>query len=216
MTGLIWKDFLVLRKTLRAYVLVFFFYAVLSLMGIFPVTGVCGCMMGMMMLLPLSTFTYDEQSKWDRCAMSLPFSRRTVVAARYLLILVIVLISAGFGFLICLLLSIQEPAAFVENLCAMMTALGAGLVLADVLFPLSYRLGPERARPYTIVIVLLIFFLIFGAYRLGFLNAFSMSWAEQLSPPRVVGLFSLIPLTALVGLGVSYLVSCKIVEKKEF
>lgn len=78
MTGLIVKDFLVMRKSIKTYILFLLFYFVMAALGIFPISFITAMVQIIIMMLPLSAFSYDELSKWDRYAFSLPLSRRAV------------------------------------------------------------------------------------------------------------------------------------------
>lgn len=57
MYGLIWKDFLVLRKTLRLYVLFLLGYLGMALLGIFDLTFVTTFCVVILMILPISAFS---------------------------------------------------------------------------------------------------------------------------------------------------------------
>ena len=72
MTGLIWKDFCVMRKALKSYLLIMMLYAVLAYMELFNYSFIITFIQVILMVLPISAFAYDEQAKWDRYAMSLP------------------------------------------------------------------------------------------------------------------------------------------------
>lgn len=217
MTGLIWKDILVMRKTLRTYALFLLFYAALAVMGLFSLSVVTAMVEVIMMMLPIGAFSYDEQAKWDKYAFAMPLSRRQIVSARYGFTLIMALGSAAFGLLACVVLSFIDPTQLlVENLASVLVALGIGLFIADVLLPLCYKLGPERARPYLYLVVFLPTLLLFGAGKLGLLDSLDLSWIDSLSSVGVLGLFALVPLVALAGLAVSWLCSCRILEQKEF
>ena len=72
-------------------------------------------------------------------------------------------------------------------------------------------MGPERARPFLYAIIFIPVILFVLAARAGLLDGL-----DQLSPAMVLPLLCLIPLVLLLGLPVSYLVSCRVVEQKEF
>ena len=80
MYGLIWKDFLVLRKTLRLYVLFLLGYLGMALLGIFDLTFVTTFCVVILMILPISAFSYDEFARWDRYARTLPLSSRQILS----------------------------------------------------------------------------------------------------------------------------------------
>ena len=217
MTGLILKDILVMRKTLRTYVLFLLFYAALAMMGLFSLSVVTAMVEVIMMMLPIGAFSYDEQAKWDKYAFTMPLSRRQIVSARYGFTLIMALGSAAFGLLACVVLSFIDPTQLLaENLAAVLVALGIGLFIADVLLPLCWKLGPERARPYLYVVVFLPVLALFGLSKLGVLDTMDFSWLDGLSTPGVLGVFALIPLAALAGMVLSWLWACRILEQKEY
>ena len=62
MYGLIWKDFLVLRKTLRLYVLFLLGYLGMALLGIFDLTFVTTFCVVILMILPISAFSERDDA----------------------------------------------------------------------------------------------------------------------------------------------------------
>ena len=75
MTGLILKDFLVMRKTLKTYTLFLIFYAALAALGALPLATVTAMVQIILIMLPISAFSYDEFAKWDRYVLTLPLGR---------------------------------------------------------------------------------------------------------------------------------------------
>lgn len=215
MTGLMVKDFLVMRKSIKTYILFLSFYFVMAALGIFPISFITAMVQIIIMMLPLSAFSYDEFSKWDRYAFSLPLGRRVVAGARYLFALSLALFAALFGLVSCLVLSIffHDP-NLVENCLTIMASLGLGLLYCDILLPLTYKLGPERARPYFYLVLFLPIILLVGASKLGMLNG--LSFLEQIPEATAISFALLLPLLPLLGMVASYLISCRILERKEF
>lgn len=215
MTGLMVKDFLVMRKSIKTYILFLAFYFVMAALGIFPISFITAMVQIIIMMLPLSAFSYDEMSKWDRYAFSLPLGRRVVAGARYLFALSLALFAALFGLVSCLVLSafFHDP-NLVENCLTVMVSLGLGLLYCDILLPLTYKLGPERARPYFYLVIFLPIILLVGASKLGMLDG--LSFLEQIPEATAIAFALLLPLLPLLGMVVSYLISCRILERKEF
>lgn len=211
MTGLIVKDILVQRKTLRSYALFLLFYLGMAAVGLFSISFVTAFVQIIVMILPMSAFAYDEQAKWDRYALTLPVSRRTVVAARYLFVLLMIFVAALFALVSSLFLTLVRQGDMMENLGAAAVSLSLGLLVADLNLPMSYALGPERARPYLYATIFLPVLALVGAAKLGWLDTL-----DQLSPSVLTALFLFLPLLPLLGLPVSYLVSCRVMERKEF
>lgn len=216
MTGLILKDLLILRKTLKSYAIMLAFYLAMAAMGLFDLSFVTSIINIIIMILPLSAFAYDEQAKWDRYALSLPLGRRAVVGARYLFVAILLLFVAVFGLLSCVLLSAMASQDLAESIAVLFASTAIGLFIADITLPLSYKLGPERARPYFYAVTFLPLVLFFGAYKLGFLDNVDLSWIDALPTANSLALFALLPLAPLAGLAISYFISCRIVDCKEF
>ena len=217
MTGLIWKDFMVSKRTVKAYLGIMIFYAAMTVMGMFSVTFVTAFVSVILIMLPISAFAYDEQAKWDRYAMSLPIGRSRVVGARYLFTLLIVLVSLAFALLAGATVAVTGKGDLMEVLVSALTTLAAGLLIADVLLPLCYKVGPERARPYLYALVFIPALGLFLAYRMGI--HIDTSWLDRMaqsSPAAVLGLFSLPLLAALALTFVSYLISCRVATGKEY
>lgn len=217
MSGLLIKDILIMRKTLKSYLLFWAFYLLLAIFGLFNISFVTAFIQVMVMMLPIGIFSYDEASKWDRYALTFPLGRRALVGGRYLFTIVVVLGAALFGLLSCVILSILDGSQIlVENILTVLGSLSVGILIADVLLPLCYKLGPERARPFLYALVCVPVLLLFAAYRLGLLDQMDFDGLNSLSNQAVLGVFALILLVTLAGLGVSYLISCRVMEGKEF
>lgn len=211
MTGLVLKDILVLRKSLRTYLLFLIFYFIMALLDLFSIAFITAFVQVIVMILPMSSFAYDEQAKWDRYAMTLPLGRRAVVGAKYIFVVLMILVAAAFALLSCVALSITAAEPVEENLLSGVASLSVGLLAVELTLPLNYKLGAERARPFLFAIIFIPIILFVLAARAGWLDGL-----DQLSPDVVLPLLCLIPLLLLLGLPVSYLVSCRIVEQKEF
>ncbi|RHR06693.1 ABC-2 transporter permease [Pseudoflavonifractor sp. AF19-9AC] len=211
MTGLVLKDILVLRKSLRTYLLFLIFYFIMALLDLFSIAFITAFVQVIVMILPMSSFAYDEQAKWDRYAMTLPLGRRAVVGAKYIFVVLMILVAATFALLSCVALSITAAEPVEENLLSGVASLSVGLLAVELTLPLNYKLGAERARPFLFAIIFIPVILFVLAARAGWLDGL-----DQLSPDVVLPLLCLIPLLLLLGLPVSYLVSCRIVEQKEF
>lgn len=147
MTGLILKDFLILRKTLRTYLLFLTVYVGLAFSGVWSPEFVSGFIMVMTAALPMNVFAYDKQAKWDAYGLALPVGRTRTVAARYLCVLLLCLSTMVLAFVFGIVLF---AAGELENLGEyLITGAICGLlaVLVNaVMLPFLYKFGPDRAR----------------------------------------------------------------------
>lgn len=217
MIGLVIKDILVMRKTIRTYAMFLIFYLVMTVLGLFTISFTTAILQLIVMLLPMSAFSFDEMAKWDRYALTFPLGRRALVTGRYLFALIMTLVAGLCGLLSCVLVSIfDSQEMMLENMMTVMVCLSLGLLYADILLPLCYKLGPERARPYFYLVVFAPIVLLFGAYQLGLFGEGSLSFLRGIPDDTVVTLSFFFPIIPLLGMGLSYLISCRIMEDKEF
>ena len=201
MSGLILKDALVMRKNIRFYVIFMLAYFGLAVLGVFDASIVISFSTVIIMVLPISCFSFDETAKWDRFCRSLPLESRSIVGARYLFTLLILLILAACSSVCAVVLTLLDlgSASLIENLASMLGSL-----------------GPERARPYLFAIVLIPFIVIFLLLRFGGDLGLSLEFLDRLPEINALGVIALLPLAGLACLGLSFLISCRIVDRKEF
>lgn len=217
MTGLIVKDMMVSKRSLKAYFGIMLFYAVLTFMGVFSISFVTAFVSVMLIMLPIGAFSYDEAAKWDRYAMALPLGRRAVVGARYCFTLLVTLISLALALLSGVAVSVTGQGSLFEVLVTTFTTLAAGLLIADILLPLCYKLGAERARPYLYAIIFIPMIVLFLAFRMGVrIDTSGLDRLLLSSPGALLALSSLPLLAALALMSVSYLISCRIAAGKEY
>ena len=218
MTGLLWKDVLIMGKNLRFYALFLLAYFGLALLGVFDVTFVITFSTVIIMMLPISCFSMDEAAKWDRFARSFPLEPRTIVGARYLFTLLVLLALLAFSSVCAVLVDLLHIGddTLAEYLGAMLGSLGVGLLIVDILLPLCYKLGPERARPYLLAVLFIPFIAVFLLLRFGKDLGLSLEFLNQMPELNALGLIGLFPLAGLLGLAVSFLTSCRILDRKEF
>ena len=211
MTGLILKDFLILRKTLRTYLLFLAVYVGLAFSGVWSPEFVSGFVMVMIAVLPMNVFAYDKQAKWDTYGLALPVGRTKTVAARYLCVLLLCLFTVVLTFVFG---AVMFAAGKLEDLGEYLLAgavCGLLAVLSNaILLPILYKFGPERAR-----IVLIGVMGLMGAAVAVFLvvpigSQSGFEWLESLNDPTPAQAAAIPVIAALAGLallGVSFLLS---------
>lgn len=147
MTGLILKDFLVLRKSLRSYLFILIVYAAIAFSGVWTADIVGVLMVVVLMMLPMNIFAYDKQCQWDTYGLALPVGRTKTVAARYLCVLLLCVLSVALTALLGTALyaagRIDEPVEFMVT-CSVMGLMS--VLVNAIMLPFLYKFGPERAR----------------------------------------------------------------------
>lgn len=209
MTGLILKDFLILRKTLRSYLFMLVVYVGIAFTGVWSADIVGVLMVVMVVMLPMNVFAYDKQAKWDTYGLALPVGRTKTVAARYVCVLLLCLLSVGLTAILGMMLyaagRVEEPVEFLVS-CSV-TGLMAVLVNA-IMLPLLYKFGPERARMmfFGIMggIVLLVVAALFPLGGLAWLKALELA---EPTPAQAAAIPVIAAIAGLALLTVSFLLS---------
>ena len=209
MTGLILKDFLILRKTLRSYLFIMIVYAAIAFSGVWTADIVGVLMVVVLMMLPMNIFAYDKQCQWDTYGLALPVGRTKTVAARYLCVLLLcvcsVALTAVLGAALYAAGRVEEPVEFMVT-CSVMGLMS--VLVNAIMLPFLYKFGPERARMMFFgimggVVLLIVAFL----FPLG-----GLTWLKSLELTEpTFGQATIVPaaaaLAGLVLLAVSFLLS---------
>lgn len=165
-----------------------------------------------MIITLMNLFALDDSSKWDRYAVSLPLSRRGIVAVRYLFLAGITVVANLFAFALSVVIgAVRGQEGFLlESLLVSASLLMVFLLVASVSIPLCYRFGAEKSRMAMMAVFALVF--------LGFI------WFLPRLEPLLAGLSALNTTLLVAGAAVltlglyiaSYFVSVRIYAKKEF
>ena len=214
MIGLLYKDLLVQRKQIGYYLAFVVVYTALVAAGVFPSAILAGLVVLIGMMLPMSSFSYDDLARWDRYAAATPAGRRGIVNGKYLFALASLLVATVPIFLIQCILSLAglsdmgiRDIALVVLGCA-----GVGALIDALELPFFIKFGAEKSRVISVVVFVVFFG---GAMLLGQLE----DRLGSLPAPPTWLLRALPGLLALVGIGVcviSYCISQAICQKKEF
>lgn len=209
MTGLILKDLLILRKTLRSYLFMLIVYVGIAFTGVWSADIVGVLLVVMVVMLPMNVFAYDKQAKWDTYGLALPVGRTKTVAARYLCVLLLCLLSVGLTAILGVMLyaagRVEEPVEFLVS-CSVMGLMS--VLVNAIMLPFLYKFGPERAR--------MMFFGIMGGIVLLVVAALfplgGLEWLKSLdiAEPSLAQLSVLPAIAAVAGvalLALSFLLS---------
>ncbi len=198
MTGLILKDFLILRKTLRSYLLILVVYAAVAFSGFWSGSFVGAFIMVMVAMLPMNVFAYDKQCNWDVYGLALPVGRTKTVAARYACVLLLCLGSAAFSAVLGVVLTLMDrmEEGLGEYLVTCAVVLLVGMMVNSVMLPLLYKFGSERARMMFYGVIGVIVLL--GAVFLGPLGG--IAWLKTLGTPTMEQVATVPVIAAMAGL----------------
>ena len=209
MTGLILKDFLILRKTLRSYLFVLVVYAGVAFTGVWSADIVGVLLVVMVVMLPMNVFAYDKQAKWDTYGLALPVGRTKTVAARYLCVLLLCLLSVGLTAILGVMLyaagRVEEPVEFLVS-CSVMGLMS--VLVNAIMLPFLYKFGPERARMMFFGIMGGIVLLVVAAlFPLGGLEWLKSLELAEPTPAQAAAIPAVAAVAGLALLAVSFLLS---------
>lgn len=222
MKGLILKDLFVLQRQMKFYLLIVAVLVVVSLfnpsMQVF--VGVYFVIFGMM--LPITAMAYDERAGWDKLALTMPVTRKKLIAGKYLLGVLLLFSAIAVN---ALLNCIYGAAAgwstgdFHQFITVVTVATLLGSVFLAVLLPVMFKVGTEKGR---IVLLLMVFIPVGVIVLLQKTNLVNIdedaigAFVEQALTwnPALIYLMALIVCAVL--LLASAAVSCLIAKKKEY
>ena len=216
MLGLIEKD---LRLTLTRKQTLIIFLAIALFMGIsMDGTFVIGYFTMLATIMSIGTISYDEFDNGFAFLMTLPFERKTYVREKYLLSLLFVAAAWSIGTILYCIGSVvrHNTAALADELPVMPVLIPLFYLAAAIMIPLQLKYGAEKSRLALAVIFGIIAAVIYGSTRLldgtNILSRLAMT-LESISP--VIALVALSGICIIVSY-VFYLLSVRIIEKKEF
>lgn len=205
MIGLLVKDFLNLKKQAKTYLILLIFYFILGIAN--ENTTMFSAMMAMVAaMVPITAMAYDERSKWDRYALTMPISRFNMVVSKYILGLILLTIAFVITMLFSLLFSNLN---LTENILSNFAILSVGIILISVIFPILFKFGVEKGR----ILMMIVLFAPTGIIVLLSKMGFEIPTVNE---EILKLLIYLSPVFALVLFAISVLISLSIYKNKEF
>ena len=210
MLGLIKKDFLIIKANLKSMVITFIVYLMLAFQGTFDVTFIFP-IIGIMLFI--STFSYDDFNNWNSYAVTLPDGRRNVVRAKYIASIILTVVLGIIALAIGIGISYIKTNAINLNeiISSLMGTALSSITIISLLYPIVFKFGATNGK-------IILFAVVFG---IGGIVALVSNFIDMTSVINMInGLdnYSLIaiPIISVILLGISYLISNKIYQNKEF
>lgn len=217
MKGLLKKDIKLINNYKKSLIL---FLAIFLCTGLSQPTflGIGFVIAGMSSVM--ATFSYDEQTKWDRFALTLPVTRKDIVKSKYVLLFGLMTLAAILSFVgIIIIQELTQNVINIENALSISFGGMVGILLVEIfLFPIIFKCGIEKGRIMFILPMALITLLIGGLSIIGEklgegFTSQLIVFFQSLNPFLLGGIFLLI---FLIVIYISYKISLHFYEKKEF
>ena len=205
MIGLILKDILNLKRHSKIYLVLLVFYFVIGIAN--ENSAMFSSMIAVVAaMMPITAMAYDERSKWDRYALTMPISRFNIIVSKYILGLIFL----AMAFVITMLFSLlYAKLNLMENILINVGTLSVGILIISVVFPLLFKFGVEKGRILMMMVLFAPTGIILIMSKLGIdiptVNEEIIKLIVYLSPLFALALFTL-----------SILISLFIYNKKEF
>lgn len=153
MKGLIYKDFMALWRTGKSFLLVLVVFSVI------PMMSLMGYGMAFTAMLPFTLIQFDENAKWGRLSMMLPYSNLQLTLSKYIVGWCVTLAMATVS----IAAQLIGGGAASEVLLRALFLFAASSVLSCVVNPIAFRFGTQRGRLVFIMVVV-----VFTATMAGF------------------------------------------------
>lgn len=206
MMGIMLKDLLSLRRYIKTIALITALLAAMTYA--MDESGFRSAMIAILFaMLPVTSFAYDQQAKWNLFALTLPVSRRDLVASKYWLAIALIVTGTLIGMVLTLIIDFKgNPANLKDLLLSSGFLLAACLCFVSVMIPLIYKFGVENSR----ILLLLVMGVIVLLNIL--LEPQGMRWLAEASPEALLcGALA----AAAAVMAVSYLISRAIFESRD-
>ena len=210
MLGLIKKDFLLIKANLKSMAIIFIVYLILAFQGTFDVTFIIP-LIGIMLFI--STFSYDDFNNWNSYAVTLPDGRKNVIRAKYIASIILTIILAAVALAIGIGISYTKTNSINLNeiISSLMGTMLSNVIIISLLYPIVFKFGATNGR-------IILFAVVFGIAGIGALIAQFVDMTPIINMINRLDSYSLIaiPIISVILLGISYLISNKIYQNKEF
>lgn len=210
MLGLIKKDLLLIKANLKSMIIIFVIYIMLAFQGTFDVTFIIP-IIGIMLFI--STFSYDDFNNWNAYAVTLPNGRKNVVRAKYIVSIILMIILAVVAFFIGIGISYIKTNSINldEIISSLMGTMLSSVIIISLLYPIVFKFGATNGR-------IILFAVVFGIAGIGTLIAQFIDMTPIINIINKLDNYLLIaiPIIYIILLGISYLISSKIYQNKEF
>lgn len=216
MKSLVLKDMYNIMHNMKSMLLMLFVFLFLIL----PKGGAAGyamtcCILCAMMVV--TTFSFDENAKWEKYAMIMPVSRKDLVLSKFIILLFFCLFGMIFGGVLGIAggtimgkFHISSLSEWSEILWVCLAGLAVSFFLGSIVIPLLFKFGAEKARALMLAAFLLPVLLCSGVYFL------LRSLGVVLTDTLILTLTCASPIVLILWTAAMYRISFRIFKNTEF
>lgn len=214
--GLIIKDFMNIKSYKSTMIYLVIMFLVVSILNNEVSTFLPLMITLIFGMIGISSFSYDNFSKSDKYILSFPVSKKDMVKARYIYILLMTAVGAIIGPIIATLVQGLKTNNLEGIREIVMTTAGALLgmiVLQIVQIPIMYKFGAEKGRIIQMITIIVVMGII--SVITAFLIKISPYTLDEVLLMLERYGFIIITIIVFILYYISYKISCKIYAKKE-
>ena len=216
MKGLLLKDLSILKTQGRSAVLIMAIALFMLIAGNNTAFAVVYANI-LFVTFGITTISYDNYDNGYAFLFTLPISRKLYVMEKYVFSMLSIATGTVLSLILMVVVSfIKEDYILATSEIAFVIGYGIGaIVISSIMLPVNLKFGPEKGRIAMVVLIAIVMAGIFGMAKIsGTMDMTRIYWGIRGIPTfLIVGILSLIVLIIIAS---SYLISCKIMEKKEF
>lgn len=208
MRGLIFKDFINMKKQMKTYIMMIVLWAIIS---VFSESG--DFFSGVLLMIPALAVTaamaYDDRYKWNGYALTMPVTRKDLVASKYVLSFIFITVTA----MVSLIWQLVMGEGISGSLESSAIIAAVAMLINGTAIPIFFYFGSEHGR-----IVFFAAAVIIGISSMGIIEEVVMAdgSVKHYHVPTA-GEISLLALAcAAVVAALSVFVSLRIYGSKEF
>lgn len=140
MRGLLLKDFLVVTKQLKLFLII------IPVMAIVGGGSMATLAILMGSVLPMTAIAYDERSKWNEIAVMMPYSKKDIVLSKYLLGYLCMLGAAVLVMAAQIVMVSSGQGNVSGSVNMLLLSLASGLIFIAINTPVLFQFGSEKGR----------------------------------------------------------------------
>ena len=160
MKGLLLKDFYLLKKYVKALLILFLVWLVGAIFTDTLFLTLYLCLFSG--LIPVSLLAADEQSRWMQYSGTLPYTKAQLVSSKYCIVLLLQLAMALTVFAAqAIIIAVKGTWSLQELLAHLPLLFVVPIAIASIVMPFAFRFGLEKGRIVVALCTGLAFLLLF-------------------------------------------------------
>lgn len=216
MRGLLEKDFRLLKGQKNFFLLILIITVLLSLnsednFAVTYLTFIAG-------FLTISSFSYDDNGNCLPFLMTLPVSRKLYVQSKYLLGFLLTTLGWLCGMIISVAVALfHRSLPLPGELLFQLAWVFLWMIMLAFILPPLFKYGAEKGRMATLAIMLVLMAIVFAFTKLAEGMGMDMdACLNALAGQQIIVLVAGLAVVALILVLISYFISVKIVQEKEY